>query len=44
MNVPLLNLPRQYKAIKKDIDKAIKNVIDTLSFWNKTFFFDFALD
>ena len=32
MNVPLLNLPRQYKTIKKDIDKAIKNVLEKQNF------------
>ncbi|MDD4202300.1 MAG: DegT/DnrJ/EryC1/StrS family aminotransferase, partial [Candidatus Omnitrophica bacterium] len=32
MNVPLLNLSRQYRSIKKDIDKAIKNVLDKQNF------------
>ena len=32
MNIPLLNLPRQYKSIKKDIDKAINNVLKKQNF------------
>ncbi len=32
MNIPFLDLKSQYKAIKKDIDPAIQNVIDNTAF------------